>query len=909
MFGRKKHDSRFDFNSEKVFMASSQPLDSVYHYFETSKDGLETSEVERRQEIHGKNVVVHEAKKNPVVMFARAFINPFIGVLTALVVISVFTDVIFADPEDRDWMTVIIITTMIVLSAVLRFSQEWRANRAGEALKKMVTNTCYVRRKGMPDEEIPIEQVVPGDIIMLSAGDMIPADMRITETKDLFVSQSTLTGESDGIEKTPSVDESKHRKGSVVELDNICFMGSTVLSGSATGIVFETGNGTYLGTIAEGIAGHRAVTAFDKGITKVSLLLIRYMLIMVPFVFCVNGITKGDWFEAFLFGVSIAVGLTPEMLPMIVSANLSLGAVAMSRKKTIVKDLNSIQNFGAMNILCTDKTGTLTRDHIVLERHINADGTADNDNRILRHAYFNSYFQTGLKNLMDRAILSHVKDLQLEHLSDEYKKVDEIPFDFVRRRLSVVVEDNTSKRQIITKGAVEEMLAVCSFMELNGKVLPLNDETKAKATEIVSEMNNQGMRVLALAQKSFIEKDHDFAVEDECEMVLIGYLAFLDPPKESAAQAIKQLAEHGIEVKVLSGDNDAVVKTISRQVGIDTDRAISGPDFAEMNEDEKLEAVTNGNIFAKLTPIQKVEIVQLLQKMSNTVGFLGDGINDAAALRESDIGISVDSAVDIAKESADIILLEKDLMVLENGVLEGRSTFGNIIKYVKMTASSNFGNMFSVLVASAFLPFLPMMPVHLIVQNLMYDISQTTIPFDRMDSEYLLKPRIWDSSDISRFMFWIGPISSIFDIVMYMMMWYLITHLPMADMAVHWVATHGDRLGDPSDMIDLVGNYSAAFFQSGWFIEGLLSQTLIVHMIRTRKIPFIQSTASLPVVLMTSIIICLGMCVPFSGFGHSIGMVNLPWYVIPWIWAVLLSYCILTQFLKGCYIRAFTRWL
>ncbi len=876
-------------------MASSQPLESVFTYFETSKDGLEISEVLHRQETYGKNVVVHEAKKNPIVMFARAFINPFIGVLTALLVISVFMDVIFAEPGDKDWTTVIIITTMIVLSAVLRFSQEWRANKAGEALKKMVTNTCYVRRKGMPDEEIPIEMIVPGDIVMLSAGDMVPADMRILETKDLFVSQSTLTGESDGIEKMPELIDDRHRSGSVVDLDNICFMGSTVLSGSATGIVFETGNDTFLGTIAKSIAGHRAETAFDKGITKVSLLLIRYMLIMVPFVFVVNGITKGDWFEAFLFGISIAVGLTPEMLPMIVSANLSLGAVNMSKKKTIVKDLNSIQNFGAMNVLCTDKTGTLTRDHIVLERHINADGTADNDNRILRHAYFNSFFQTGLKNLMDRAILSHVKDLQLEHLSDEYKKVDEIPFDFVRRRLSVVVEDNAGKRQIITKGAVEEMLSICSHMELNGKVLPLAGNTKLKAEEIVSEMNNQGMRVLALAQKSFIEKDHDFAVEDESDMVLIGYLAFLDPPKESASQAIKQLNEHGIEVKVLSGDNDAVVKTISRQVGIPTEYAVSGPVFEKMTDEEKLEAVTHGNIFAKLTPVQKVEIVHLLQRLDNTVGFLGDGINDAAALRESDIGISVDSAVDIAKESADIILLEKDLMVLENGVLEGRSTFGNIIKYVKMTASSNFGNMFSVLTASAFLPFLPMMPVHLIVQNLMYDISQTTIPFDRMDPEYLEKPRIWDASDISRFMFWIGPISSIFDIIMYIMMWYLITHLPMVDMA----AANGMSLGD----------YSQAFFQSGWFIEGLLSQTLIVHMIRTRKIPFIQSTASLPVVLMTALIICLGMCVPFTGFGHSIGMVNLPWYVIPWIWAVLLGYCVLTQCLKICYIRVFRRWL
>jgi Mg2+-importing ATPase len=516
-------------------------------------------------------------------------------------------------------------------------------------------------------------------------------------------------------------------RGSIVDLDNICFMGSNVVSGSAKGIVFATGNHTYLGTIAKNVAGHRAATAFDKGITKVSLLLIRFMLVMVPIVFLVNGITKGDWMEAFIFAISVAVGLTPEMLPMIVTANLSKGAMVMSRKKTIVKDLNAIQNFGTMNILCTDKTGTLTQDHIVLERHVNVDGTEDKENRILRHAYFNSYFQTGLKNLMDRAILSHVKELGLESLSSSYKKVDEIPFDFTRRRMSVVVEDRNGKRQIITKGAVEEMLTVCSFAEFGGKVEPLTDGMRNKAQKFVKEMNAQGMRVLALAQKSFLSKENNFAIEDEKEMVLIGYLAFLDPPKESASLAIKQLHEHGVEVKVLSGDNEAVVKAISRQVGINTSDSVTGPELENMSKEAKLEAVMKCSIFSKLTPMQKAEIIQLLQKSNNTVGFLGDGINDAAALRESDIGISVDSAVDIAKESADIILLEKDLIVLENGVQEGRKTFGNIVKYVKMTASSNFGNMFSVLAASAFLPFLPMLPIHLLIQNLLYDISQTTI--------------------------------------------------------------------------------------------------------------------------------------------------------------------------------------
>lgn len=815
-------------------------------------------------------------------MFAKAFINPFVGVLTALVAISFVMDVLMAVPGDQDWTSIIIVTTMIVLSAILRFTQEWKASRSSEALQKMVTNTCYVKRTGIPEGEIRIEELVPGDIVMLAAGDMIPADIRIIEAKDLFVSQSTLTGESDAVEKTPKGMGKKYHMGSVVELDNICYMGSNVVSGSAKGIVFETGNNTYLGTIAKSIAGHRAATAFDKGITKVSLLLIRFMLIMVPIVFLVNGITKGDWMEAFIFAISVAVGLTPEMLPMIVTANLSKGALNMSRKKTIVKDLNAIQNFGAMNILCTDKTGTLTQDHIVLERHVNADGTEDKENRILRHAYFNSYFQTGLKNLMDRAVLSHVKELNLESLSNVYRKVDEIPFDFTRRRMSVVVEDNNGKRQIITKGAVEEMLGICAYAELGGEVCPLTGDIRMRAQKFVGEMNNQGMRVLALAHKSFLSKENNFAVEDEQEMVLIGYLAFLDPPKESAAQAIRQLHGHGVEVKVLSGDNDAVVKTISRQVGIDTSTAVTGPELEKMNEEEKMKAVAVGNIFSKLTPMQKVEIIQLLQKQKNTVGFLGDGINDAAALRESDIGISVDSAVDIAKESADIILLEKDLMVLENGVLEGRKTFGNIIKYVKMTASSNFGNMFSVLVASAFLPFLPMMPIHILIQNLLYDISQTTIPFDRMDPEYLRKPRIWDSSDLSRFMIWIGPISSIFDIVTYIVMWWFFS------------------CRTPE---------MASLFQSGWFVVGLLSQTLIVHMIRTRKVPFFQSTASWPVLIMTFSIMAIGIYVPFSPFGASIGLTPLPWSYFPWLVGILLAYCMLTQGLKVLYIRAFKRWL
>ena len=878
---KKRSRTQFAFDAGKVFLAATQPLAAVYGYFRTTPSGLSSDEVERRQAQYGRNEVEHERRKNPVTMFIRAFINPFIGILTLLIVVSYVLDVWTAAPEEKEWTTILIIATMILLSVIIRFCQDWRASRSSEALRKMVKNTCSVKRAGREVEELPIEELVPGDIVTLAAGDMIPADVRVIETKDLFVSQSSLTGESEPIEKRPDARGRKYVRGSVVELDNICYMGSNVISGSATAVVFGTGGNTYLGTIARAIVGHRAATAFDRGIARVSLLLIRFMLIMVPFVFLVNGITKGDWLEAFIFAVSVAVGLTPEMLPMIVTANLSKGAVAMSRKKVIVKDLNAIQNFGAMNILCTDKTGTLTCDQIVLERYINADGSADDSRRILRHAYFISFFQTRLKNLMDRAILAHVRELELESMKDDYRKVDEIPFDFTRRRMSVVVEDRTGKRQIVTKGAVEEMLEICSHTEEGGAVRELTPERIATAKAICERMNHQGLRVLAVAHRSFLGKEDNFSVGDERDMVLIGFLAFLDPPKPSAESAIRQLQNYGIEVKVLSGDNDAVVRTVARQVGI-TGKALTGRELEELEGEELRRAVQEASVFSKVTPLQKTQIITLLQEAQHTVGFLGDGINDAAALRQSDIGISVDSAVDIAKESADIILLEKDLMVLGEGVVEGRRTFGNIVKYIKMTASSNFGNMFSVMAASAFLPFLPMMPIHLLVQNLLYDISQTTIPFDRMDAEYLRKPRKWDASGLSRFMIWIGPISSIFDLTTYLLMWYLF-QCRSAEMQ--------------------------ALFQSGWFVEGLLSQTLIVHMIRTRKIPFIQSRASWPVMAMTFAIMAFGIAIPFTPFGASIGLVALPWSYFPWLAATLTAYCVLTQAIKNRYVKRFNSWL
>lgn len=882
-FSRKQADNDlFRFNTEKIFLVASQPLISIFGYLETSRRGLTDTEALKRITRYGPNEIAKEQQDSRIVLFCKTFINPFIGVLMALAVISLVIDVWMAEPAEREWTSVGVIVSMVMLSAVIRFIQEVKSEKASIALQRMVKNTATVIRNG--DEhgfEVNISGLVPGDLVYLSAGDMIPADIRLIESKDLFISQSSLTGESDAVEKRPELQLGTHKTGSVIELDNICFMGSNVISGSAVGIVFETGRTTYLGSIAKSLVGVRAQTSFDRGINTVSLLLIRFMLVMVPFVFLVNGVTKGDWFEAFIFAISIAVGLTPEMLPMIVTSNLAKGAMMMSRKKCIVKNLNSIQNFGAMNILCTDKTGTLTRDQVILEKYIDTHGNEE-DKRVLRHAYFNSYFQTGLKNLIDRAILSHVKELDLEHLRESYKKIDEIPFDFNRRRMSVVVEDEQGKRQIITKGAVEEMLSICTHLEMNGKVMLLDSDSLQQALKICDRLNKEGMRVLAIAHKSYIDKAEEFNIGDENEMVLIGFLAFLDPPKSSARAAITSLQEKGVEVKVLSGDNLAVVKTICLQVGVDTSSALTGTDIESMSDSDLEMRLSGVHVFAKLTPLQKTRIISLLQNRGNTVGFLGDGINDASALRQSDIGISVDTAVDIAKESADIILLDKDLMVLEEGVIEGRKTFGNIMKYIKMTASSNFGNMFSVMAASAFLPFLPMMPIHLLIQNLLYDISQTTIPFDQMDKAYLSKPRKWDASDLSRFMIYIGPISSIFDITTYLLMWYIF------------------KCQSPEHQ---------SLFQTGWFVEGLLSQTLIVHMIRTRRIPFIQSRASWPVLSLTLLISAIGILIPYTPFGASIGLLPLPASYYPWLIVTLLGYCTLTQLVKQWYIKRFTRWL
>lgn len=858
---------------------SLKDVNSIMKDLETSSKGLTSLEAENRLEFFGANEIEYERKNPWYIYLLKSFLDPFVLILAVIVFVSYFTDILFAAPGEESWMTILIILTMIVISVVLKFLQEYKSRIEADKLKDLVPTTATVLRKDTGREEVIMSNIVPGDMVYLAAGDLIPADLRIISCKDLFISQSSLTGESEPVEKFPENRGDIHEKG-VSDLDNILLMGTIVVSGSATAIALKTGNETYFGTIAESISEDRGETSFEKGVKSVSYLLIRFMLIMVPIVFLINGISKGDWLEAFLFAISIAVGLTPEMLPTIVSTNLAKGAISLSKRKTVVKRLSSIQNFGAMDVLCTDKTGTLTLDKIVLEKHLDVLGR-END-RVLRHAYLNSYYQTGLKNLLDLAVIDSGLEKGYEDLDKKYEKVDEIPFDFTRRRMSVVLRSEGSKRQLVTKGAVEEMLSICSLVEINGDVVPLTDEIIDKVMKTVNEMNNDGMRVLAIAQKNDIPDEDTFSVADEKDMVLMGYIGFLDPPKDTAAEAINALQNHGVKVKVLTGDNEGVTKKVCKDVGIPIDNVVLGTDVENMTDEELSKVVEETSIFAKLSPIQKERVISVLQDNSHTVGFLGDGINDAQGLKQADVGISVDTAVDIAKESADIILLEKDLNVLEQGVIEGRRVFGNIIKYIKMTASSNFGNVFSVLVASAFIPFLPMLPIQLLVQNLLYSISQIAIPWDTMDEEYLAEPQQWNANDIGKFMVCIGPISSIFDIATFWVMWNVFG----------------------ANTVD-----KAPLFQSGWFIVGIVSQTLIVHMIRTRKIPFIESRASTPLMVMTFVIIAIGIMIPFTGFGTYIGLVPLPANYFFWFIGIILAYSILTQVAKNLYIKKFDSWM
>ena len=871
----------------RLIFSSKQDEMDILKKYNTSYSGYEESKVELMREKYGKNEITHQKGDSLLKRLVEAFINPFTIILLALAIISFITDIVIVDPSEKDATSVIIVTSMVLVSGILRFVQETKSNKAAEKLSEMVKTTISVERKGVGAKEIPINEIVVGDIIHLAAGDMIPADVRILKAKDLFVSQSSLTGESEPIEKVDTIiiGDSKNP----IELNNLAFMGSNVISGSAIAIVINVGDDTIFGSMAKQLVGKKVTTSFEKGVNSVSWVLIRFMLVMVPFVLFMNGFTKGNWMEAFLFALSVAVGLTPEMLPMIVSANLAKGAVSMSKKKVIVKDLNAIQNLGAMDVLCTDKTGTLTQDEVVLEYSLDIHGKEDN--RVLRHAFLNSYHQTGLKNLMDIAIVNHANEKDMIELWHDYKKVDEIPFDFSRRRMSVVVEDKAGKTQLITKGAIEEMLSVCSHVEYKGKIETITEEIKKEILDTVSSYNSQGMRILGIAQKNNPSRVGELSVKDESDMVLIGYLAFLDPPKESTANAIRALEDFGVNVKILTGDNDAVTFSVCKQVGIKVNNLLLGSDIEEMDDELLSEVVEETNVFAKLSPNQKTRVVSALRNNGHTVGFMGDGINDAAAMTESDVGISVDTAVDIAKESANIILLEKDLMVLEDGVVEGRKIYANIIKYIKMTASSNFGNMFSVLVASIFLPFLPMLPIQLLMLNLIYDISCITIPWDNVDEDYLKLPRKWDASSISKFMFWIGPTSSVFDIATYILMYFFIC--PLVFGGQYHTLNEVQQLG------------FMGLFHAGWFVESLWSQTLVIHMIRTPDIPFIQSRASWQLTTLTTIGIAVGTIIPYTAFGKALDMVAMPAIYFPCLIVIIILYMILATMLKKAFIKRY----
>ena len=822
----------------------------------TSQEGLSEAEAARRLEEHGANVVAADQRYEPLRLFVRACLNPLVLLLAVLAVVSLVTG---------DVRAAVVMAAMIVLGVVLRFAQEARASAAAEKLRAMIRVTATVVRAGRPREE-PLDQLVPGDLIQLSAGDMIPADVRILTCRDLFVTQASLTGESlpvEKLEKAGDTDDSNP-----LEFRNLCFLGTAVESGTATAVVVETGPRTYLGAIASTLTGEPVQTAFDQGVARFTWLMIRFIAVMVPLVFVINGLTKHDWKEAFFFAVAVAVGLTPEMLPMIVSVCLSRGALAMSGKKVIVKRLNAIQNLGAMDVLCTDKTGTLTQDHVILQRHCDVARNESDD--VLELAYVNSHFQTGLKNVLDRAVLEH-HEVHNEVCIPEWHKVDELPFDFSRRLMSVVVAMPDGVHRLICKGAPEEVFKRCARFALEGDVSPIDAVLVDDLRREHESLSSDGFRVLAIAYRDF-EPRPVYSKDDESDLILAGYIAFLDPPKDTASAAIDALTKHGVAVKILTGDNDLVSRKVCEVVGLPTESVLLGSQVERMSDAELGEAAERTTLFARMTPGHKQRVIEVLQARKHVVGFLGDGINDSPALRVSDVGISVDTAVDIAKEAADIILLEKSLLVIEDGIIEGRKVFSNILKYVRMGASSNFGNMFSVLGASAILPFVPMAPIQILTNNLLYDFSQVPIPTDDVDPEQVAAPRPWSMSDITRFILFIGPCSSVFDYTTYFMMLYLF------------------HCWDPS---------RASLFQTGWFVESLLTQTLIIHVIRTNKIPFLQSRASVPLVATTGAIVLFGLWLPSSPLAPALGLTHLPSLYWPFLAVTLLAYVALTQAVKA----------
>ncbi|KTS77646.1 magnesium ABC transporter ATPase [Pseudomonas oryzihabitans] len=850
--------------SRRLHEAAGSSEGELLRRYRSSPLGLSAAEAAERRRLQGHNEVEQGQTLSAWRHLWLSYRNPFNLLLTLLALVSALT---------ADLPGAVVIGTMVLVSTVLRFVQESRSNRAAERLKALVSTTATVLRPEASNPfgvEVPIRDLVPGDVVRLAAGDMIPADLRLLSTRDLFVSQAALTGESLPMEKRAlTLTDS----GSALEWENLCFMGTNVVSGAATAVVIGTGLDTYFGSLAQHVTrGGEEPNAFQQGVNKVSWLLIRFMLVMAPLVLLINGLTKGNWLDATLFALSVAVGLTPEMLPMIVTATLARGAVVLARQKVVVKRLDAIQNFGAMQVLCTDKTGTLTQDRILLERHTDARGQPND--AVLEYAYLNSHYQTGLKNLLDVAVL---KSGELRGLSLTYRKVDELPFDFERRRMSVVVADGR-RHLLVCKGALEELLAACSRVREDGADLPLTAERLAHIRALTAGFNDEGLRVVAVGIRELPGDNLDYSVADERDLVLIGYIAFLDPPKETAVGALRALAEQGVTVKVLTGDNERVTRRICQDVGLDVEGLLTGTEIESLDDTALSALLTSTTVFARLTPAHKERLVRLLRDQGLVVGFLGDGINDAPALRTADIGISVDSAVDIAKEAADIILLEKSLLVLEEGVRQGRKTFANMLKYIKITASSNFGNVFSVLVASAFLPFLPMLPLQLLVQNLLYDLAQTAVPFDHVDADLLARPQRWNVEGLGRFMLFFGPLSSLFDLLTFLLLWQVFD----ANTVAH-----------------------QTLFQTGWFVEGLLSQTLVVHLIRTRRLPFVQSCAATPLLVMTGLIVAIGLLLPFSPLAGYFRLQPLPLGYFGYLVALLVGYALVVQSMKGWFIRRY----
>ncbi len=837
------------------------------------KRGLTTDEAKKRISKYGKNEMKQKKPKQWYNYLFESLFSTFNLILLGIVLVLFYTDVMLTTPPN--YANIIVILILITASTLLEFFEVYRSNKAAEKLKNLVSAKSSVLRNGK-EVKILSSEITIGDVILLNAGDLIPADLRIIEATDLFVNQSSLTGESDSVKKLAE-SEQKGKIEDITDLDTICFMGTNVISGSAIGIVIKTGDDTYFGKVADTITEEKPKTAFQKGIDSVSKLLIRFMVVLIPITFIANAAKHGT-ITAFTFAVAIAIGITPLLLPVILSSSLAKGATRMSKKKTIVKRLDSIQSFGAMNVLCTDKTGTLTEDKIVLEKYLNIKG--EEDKRVLKHVFLNSYFQTGLEGSIDEAVIARVKKSELKGIEESYERVDEIPFDFTRRRLSVVVSDG-KKKQLITKGAVEEILSICTMVDYNGEVSEITKEIKKNVIELSKELNKQGLRVVAVAQKNEIAGIEKFSVKDESKMVLIGFVGFLDPPKESAKGAIARLNEDGIRVIVLTGDNEYVTKAICDKVDINTDKIVLGSKIDKLSDAALRRILKKTNVYAKLSPIQKARIIRILKEAGNVVGYMGDGINDAPSMHNAEVGISVDTAVDITKETADIILLEKNLDVLTDGVMEGRKTFGNLQKYIKMAVSFNFGEVLSVLIASVLLPFFPITPIQLLVQSLLYDIGQLSIPYDNVDKEYLKKPRVWDMKSLKRFMLYMGPTSSIFDLMIFAILWF----------------GFGLRLPD------------AALFQSIWFSYGVVSNLVGLHIIRTGKTPFVQSNASKAVYATSIGLSIIAILIPFTFIGKYIGLVPIPFQYFSIILCVPILYCCLATLIKKIYIKKYGEWL